>query len=179
MPQKFSEREVVYTNPYYRVFKVAADFGTYAKTYFVADCGHKAGVVVERQGEILVVQQYRFVLNRLSWEIPAGRVESGESPEQAAVRECYEESGVTCRHLSPLLDYQLGTDTLSSPTTVFCTTDFEDSGSSPAAAQHEIVSRAWVPLGECIQMILRREIMDSCTITALLAYQLVSQSPSR
>lgn len=171
LPPRLSEREVVYTNPYYRVFKVAADFGTHAKTYYVADCGHKAGVVVDRSGSILVVQQYRFVPNRLSWEIPAGRVESGESADQAAARECYEESGVKCGRLTPLLRFHAGTDTLLSPTSLFHTRDFSEEGLAPALQTHEVVRYAWMPIAQCMQMIYSQEIVDSCTIIALLAYQ--------
>ncbi len=55
----------------------------------------KAGVVVRRPGEdgedeVLIVSARR---HPASWVFPAGTVEQGELPEQAAVRECEEESG--------------------------------------------------------------------------------------
>lgn len=42
---------------------------------------------------VLLVNQYRFASARTSWEFPGGIVESGESPEAAAVRELLEETG--------------------------------------------------------------------------------------
>jgi ADP-ribose pyrophosphatase len=44
-------------------------------------------------GEIVLVRQYRYVVDRWLWELPAGSLEPGEEPEAAAVRECHEEIG--------------------------------------------------------------------------------------
>jgi 8-oxo-dGTP pyrophosphatase MutT (NUDIX family) len=43
--------------------------------------------------KILVVRQFRFGLGQLTWEIPAGVMEKGESPEVAGARELLEETG--------------------------------------------------------------------------------------
>jgi 8-oxo-dGTP diphosphatase len=42
---------------------------------------------------------------RTSWELPAGHIDPGESPLEAARRELYEETGATCFDLFPLFDY--------------------------------------------------------------------------
>ena len=42
---------------------------------------------------IVLVRQYRYPLDRWIWELPAGSIDSGETAEQAAVRECHEEIG--------------------------------------------------------------------------------------
>lgn len=52
---------------------------------------HSAGgVVLNARGEVLVVQQ-----KDLSWSLPKGRIEPGEDPRDAAIREIAEESGIT------------------------------------------------------------------------------------
>ena len=43
---------------------------------------------------IILIRQYRHAVNRFLWELPAGSVDAGEEPEQAAVRECHEEIGL-------------------------------------------------------------------------------------
>lgn len=53
-----------------------------------------AAAVVVRSGRLLMVRR-RISEGELSWQFPAGAVEAGESPEQAAVRECLEETGLT------------------------------------------------------------------------------------
>ncbi len=44
-------------------------------------------------GELVMVRQYRFGAEELSWELPGGVVEDGEAPAAAAVREVVEETG--------------------------------------------------------------------------------------
>lgn len=52
--------------------------------------------------KILVVRQYRFGIQKTTLEIPAGLIEPGENPEQAAVRELVEETGYTSDQWIPL-----------------------------------------------------------------------------
>src|SRR3954451_18840950 len=48
---------------------------------------------VPEPGDVILVRQYRYAVNQWLWECPAGSVDEGESPEQAARRECHEEIG--------------------------------------------------------------------------------------
>ena len=48
--------------------------------------------------------------DRLTWEMPAGHIEKGESADQAAVRELYEETGTVRSSLEYLCDYQVTVD---------------------------------------------------------------------
>jgi 8-oxo-dGTP diphosphatase len=50
--------------------------------------------VVERDGCLLIGQRREGVPLAGLWEFPGGKIEAGESPEQAAVRECREEAGI-------------------------------------------------------------------------------------
>jgi ADP-ribose pyrophosphatase len=57
---------------------------------------HSPSVVlipVKDDGRIVMIRQYRPALERDLWELPAGNVNAGESPEAAARRECEEEIG--------------------------------------------------------------------------------------
>jgi 8-oxo-dGTP diphosphatase len=53
--------------------------------------------VVEHDGGFLVGQRPPGVPLAGLWEFPGGKVQAGETPEQAAVRECLEETGLTVR----------------------------------------------------------------------------------
>ena len=59
-------------------------------------------VPVLESGELVLIGQYRHPHGRTCWEVPAGRLDPGESPEQAAVREVREESGCEVGRLVPL-----------------------------------------------------------------------------
>jgi len=57
------------------------------------------GVAVVRHGRVLAARRTRPAEARGGWELPGGKVEPGETPEQAAVREVREELGCTVRVL--------------------------------------------------------------------------------
>jgi ADP-ribose pyrophosphatase len=48
-------------------------------------------IPIDSDGRLVLIQQYRAPLDRVTWEFPAGRVDPGESVEDAARRECEEE----------------------------------------------------------------------------------------
>src|SRR5437879_8842989 len=66
-----------------------------------------AGVVVhDEQRGLLLLWRHRFITDSWGWEIPAGRVDPGETPAEAAAREVLEETGWRAGPLRPLVSYQ-------------------------------------------------------------------------
>jgi 8-oxo-dGTP pyrophosphatase MutT (NUDIX family) len=115
------------------------------------------------------VRQYRLLLDRISLEIPGGRVNEDETPADAAVRECLEETGVRCHELKPLLVFQPGLDTLHNPTHLFFSEECEEVGER-FIHREEVTDTSWIPLSECKAMIFSGQIVDSLSIISLLAY---------
>ncbi len=62
-------------------------------------------VIVNEKNEIMMIQSKRYITLRLEWEIPAGRIEENETPEDAARRECLEEIGCFLKDLAYLCCY--------------------------------------------------------------------------
>lgn len=56
-----------------------------------------AAALIVRAGEILICQRRPDQPMALQWEFPGGKIEQGESPEQALARELHEELGITAR----------------------------------------------------------------------------------
>src|SRR5690348_13312595 len=62
--------------------------------------------VVEHEDHFLIGQRPAGVALAGYWEFPGGKIEAGEKPAQAAVRECLEESGIQVEVVSPLLTHR-------------------------------------------------------------------------
>ena len=166
---RIGPRKLVYRNPNQSVYEVRADFGGFEKTYWVDDHGERVGVVVPKGGDILLVRQYRLLIDGGSLEIPGGRIDEGESGAEAAARECSEEAGVRVETLEPLVSYHPGMDTFRNPTQIFVARGAMEAETFQPD-EREVVERRWMPLDACLKMIFSGEIRCGLTITGLLAF---------
>lgn len=166
-PKSFSRKKCIFKNAHLDLYSVIAKFDTYSREYFVLKKGDRVGVVVERDGSILLVKQYRYVINDFSWELPSGGVNKGESLKGAAIRECAEEGGIKCKRLKLLFKYIAGADVMDSTAYIFTCKDFQDIGSFD---KKEISEAQWVHYSQCLKMIFSREIKDIFTIIGFLSY---------
>ena len=118
-------------------------------------------------GHVILIRQYRYPVNRWLWELPAGSVDPGEEPEQAARRECHEEIGLvpsTVVRLAALL-----------PTPGYCDEEmvfFRLSGlgtsETPAALdEDEDIEARTFTLHDAREMVRRGEIVDMKTVAGL------------
>jgi ADP-ribose pyrophosphatase len=101
MPQRHNRREglmpIVFKSRVFAV-EVAQRRFPNGSEHEVAIVRHPPSVVllpVQDDGRLLLIRQYRASIDRVLWEVPAGSVDPGESPDAAAARECEEETGLT------------------------------------------------------------------------------------
>lgn len=71
------------------------------------------------EGKIILVRQFRAASDRYTIELPAGAIDAGESPENAATRELYEETGYRCRELYFVGNGHVGADRIKSTVYIF------------------------------------------------------------
>jgi 8-oxo-dGTP pyrophosphatase MutT (NUDIX family) len=170
-PISLSDEQDIYQNKFLRLYSIKADFGKFQREYFVVDKGQRAGVIILRNDEILLVSQYRLLIDDMSWELPGGGRAPDESYEQAAIRECKEEAGITCHALTSVIEYQQGIDTTLAPAQIFECTDFTELAEFD---NEETDERKWFPLSEALDMALDHRITDSLTIVGLLAHDRIN-----
>lgn len=126
-----------------------------------------AGVVaVNEKREVFLVRQYRYAFGREMLEIPAGKLEYGEEPRGAALRELEEECGLLADEvidLHPILP-TVGYDT--EIIYLYLATGLHETASKLDAGEFLDVVR--IPLERAIAMIDKGEIQDGKTVAALL-----------
>ncbi|WP_435172241.1 NUDIX domain-containing protein [Actinacidiphila sp. bgisy145] len=122
--------------------------------------------VVDQEDRVLMLWRYRFVPRQWGWELPGGIVESGEGPEEAALREVEEETGWRPDELRHVVTFQPMIGMVDSPHAVFVGRGARRTG-EPADAE-EAGHVAWVPLSDIPAMMTRGELMGSGTLVALL-----------
>ncbi|HEX6547868.1 MAG TPA: NUDIX hydrolase [Candidatus Dormibacteraeota bacterium] len=124
-------------------------------------------VVVDRD-RVLMLHRHRFITDRWGWELPAGRIEAGETVEAAAVRETLEETGWRPSGIRPLVaGYPVPglSDVLHH---VLVSEDAEWVG--PPTDTHEADRVDWVAAAKLKALIQAGEMPDGYSQWAVLAY---------
>lgn len=131
---------------------------------------HHGGVCVLaiEDGCILLVKQYRYAHQAYTLEIPAGKLEPCEKPEEACYREFEEETDRRAKHMRYLFK-MLPTPGYSSETDyLYEAEDFHYVSDSRPADADEFLKIIKLPLAEAYQKVLNEEIVDCKTIIAIL-----------
>lgn len=121
---------------------------------------------VTADGDLVMVRQYRHAGGVELLEIPAGRIEVGESPENAALRELSEETGYGARELTKIAGFYLAVGFATEYMHLYVAS--AEPGGDPHPDEDEYVRVELVPLSRVPEMIRSGEIEDVKTLTALL-----------
>lgn len=117
------------------------------------------------KGAYCLVRQYRYPAGKLLWEIPAGRMESGEAPEDAAVREAAEETSLSSRIVRRLFGFYLAAGFATEYMHMFL---MEATGPSDAEPdEDELIDARFFTLQELEGMLSEGMIEDSKTLIFL------------
>jgi len=117
-------------------------------------------------GRVALVKQYRHPARRELLEIPAGRIEDGETPEMCAARETEQETGFRAGRIEKLAEFYTTPGFCEEKLHVYLATDLAPS--SQALDHDELVEVVYLPFAEAARMVERGGIEDSKTIIALL-----------
>lgn len=129
---------------------------------------HSGGVVVVAQKDndtILLVKQYRYPLKKVNLELPAGKLEIGENPDEACKRELEEETGYIAKNWKSLGYINTTPGICTEKLYLYLAQNLEFVGEHPD--EGEILKCDEYKLSEVFKMIQNGEINDSKTICAL------------
>lgn len=148
--------------------KVQLEDGTTSTREVVHHHGGACVLPVDADGNVTMVRQFRYALGEELWELPAGKLEAGEDPFEAAKRELSEECGLTA-------------DTYTELGVVYPTVGYDSEKIYLWAAeglhtvgQHldagEFLDVVKMPFAQALGLVMDGTIRDSKTQVALLKY---------
>ena len=117
---------------------------------------------------IVLERQYRHAANQFLWELPAGKLESGEEPLSGAKRELAEETGYRAKKWRPLVEYYASPGFLGESMKVFLAEGLQPG--ETALEEDEEIELRLVKLSELLKMIEKGAILDGKTLTSVLLY---------
>lgn len=123
-------------------------------------------IALDDNGRVLLVRQYRTALERMTVEVPAGKIDAGEDPEDAVRRELSEETGYVAGRIRHLASIAIAAGYSDEIIHLYMATELESGEAHPD--DDEFVVAEWVDLECLIDSVLDGRIEDSKTIIAAL-----------
>jgi ADP-ribose pyrophosphatase len=159
-----------------KIFSVTSDRvrepnGITARRDIVRHPGSVVVLAVDGAGKnarVLVERQYRYGADAYLWEIPAGRIDPGETQLAAAKRELLEETGYTARRWRKQMTYYASPGFLDETMNVFVAEGLKPGTAQPEA--DECIRTRFFPLRQLARMATSGRLRDGKTIAAVLAY---------
>ena len=116
-----------------------------------------AAVLVMKDQKILLVSQYRYAVQSQLWELPAGKVEIGETPDVCAMRELEE----------LMSEFFTTPGFCSEKITVYEAKELRKVEHPRAMDEDEMIDTKWFTLAEIKTMLAEGKINDAKTLIAL------------
>jgi ADP-ribose pyrophosphatase len=115
---------------------------------------------------ILLERQYRHAAQSMMWELPAGRIDDGETALTAAKRELLEETGYTARQWKRILHFYVSPGFLNETMTIYLARGLKAGKAQPEPDERIAIS--FFSLSEAKRMALHGRIRDAKTIAGVL-----------
>ena len=139
------------------------------KRAIVQHGGSAVMMPVDGKIRILLVKQYRLPARASLWELPAGRVDKGETVLQAAKRELREETGFKAKKWTKLASFFASPGFLAEKMTIFLASDLTEGEKEPM--EDERIELQWFRPKELDDMIAAGKIQDAKTMVGFLTWK--------
>lgn len=144
----------------------------YQKREIVEHGGAVAIVAITNDNEVILVKQFRKPIEKVIWEIPAGKLEIGENPKDCAIRELKEETGYSAQNLKLIHKFYTSAGFSNQKIYIYLATELI-AGENNFDDDEDLEVHK-IDLEEAYNMISKNEIEDAKTsIGLLLAKELI------
>jgi ADP-ribose pyrophosphatase len=168
---KVVSSRVVYRGP---VFHVSTDHvqepgGIVARRDIVRHTGSIVIMAVDdsrSEPRVLLARQYRHPVGDYLWELPAGRIDPGESELAGAKRELLEETGYTAAHWRRALFFYSSPGFLDETMAIYLATGLKRGKAQPE--EDEFIQKRMFPLSQLVRQVMSGRMRDGKTISGVL-----------
>ena len=143
--------------------------GVEIRRFIVRHRGSAVMLAADARGRVLLVRQFRLAAGQALWELPAGRIDEGETALQAARRELLEEAGLRAREWRKLVWFYSSPGFLSEKMTVFLATGLTQGEAKPM--EDERIECRWFTRQDLETMIRTGKIVDGKTLAGYWAWR--------
>ena len=165
-----SSKELIRTPIFHVTLDRAIDPDGFEIKRAIVQHGGSAVIMPVDQGrQVLLVRQYRLPAMRYLWELPAGRVDEGETPLQAARRELGEETGYRARTWKKIAVFYPSPGFVAEKMTIYLARDLTAGASAPM--EDERIETRWFTSREIDRMIQSGKILDAKTQIGFLKWK--------
>ncbi len=131
--------------------------------------GGAAVAALDTAGRVCLLRQYRHVAGGWLWELPAGKLEPGEPPQDTARRELAEEAGVSAARWETLGRIVSSPGIFTEVIHLFLARDLHPVAQNPE--EHELIEVHWLPFDQALTQAASGEIIDAKSIAGLFRAQ--------
>lgn len=165
-----SSKELIRTPIFHVTMDHALDpDGFEIKRAIVQHGGSAVMMPVDAKKRVLLVRQYRLPAQKYLWELPAGRLDEGETPLQAAKRELIEETGYRAKKWEKLAIFYPSPGFLAEKMTIFLARDLTEGEKKPM--EDERIETRWFTPEEIDALIQSYKIVDAKTQIGFMKWQ--------
>jgi ADP-ribose pyrophosphatase len=158
-----SSKELLRNKLFTVVDEVATDpSGFQIHRSIVRHPGSAVMMAVDDRQRVLLVKQFRLPAERDLWELPAGRIDPGETPLQAAKRELREETGYSAKNWTKLVTFWASPGYVDEKMNVFLATGLHEGEQQPM--EDERIEIRWFSRKELHDSINAGKIQDAKTL---------------
>lgn len=125
--------------------------------------GSTVALPADEEGRVLLVRQYRYPARKTLWELPAGKIDPGETALQAAKRELIEETGFRARRWKKLITYYPSPGFMQEKMSIFLAEQLVPGEAQPDHGEENLISK-WFTAEQVESMIRTGRIKDGKTI---------------
>ena len=138
----------------------------YQKREIVEHQGAVAIVALTDDDKVVLIKQFRKPIEQVIWEIPAGKLEIGETPKECAIRELKEETGYSAKNIKLIHKFFTSSGFSNQKIYIFLATGLTKG--EHKFDEDEIIEKYEIDINEARNMIIKNEIEDAKTAIGIL-----------